>query len=624
MIFTHMFVEVVLERTEMRAIAKIQWIGFILYLAIAGSYIGLEIDSYMGDLPFFRLNVLLLFVNVLFIPFIPPILHSLPECFSGLRNRACRAIILILNTLYLEIVFFIALYKSIRKMDFDFYFLWYNTEDVLPVIWKIFAPGIPIVVFLTVALFLFQKSMFAPASRWFRRRSGKALTITAAVIICGIVCQSATLRAVRGSVVGFIYANFISDCGIRDAYEDLYQNHIAALKEDLPQKTDRFNPSALGDVVFVVKQESLNGLLAGTKITPQLLRAARDGILFPEMYGNAIQSLRGYGCTLCGTPPSMTEDLADAYSSSELNALNCLPKVFRDIGYHTLYFFGGSRNPRIVHFAESIGFEHVLADDIMQPEDIKFDWGYREDIFYIRVFQYLQTHYTGEKLFVFLDTGATNHAPFEVLDKALLDKVPFPRTENFTEKISNTTFAQDAYFGMLYDMFRKDYGENGTLLAVSDHSWPIPIHKDNIYNERGAYEENFRIALLFVPPLSKNAVFDVGAVISRRFSQMDILPTFLDMLGMERRRLLGESFAPWLFPTDGKPETVQTNLSIQPYGGGFISVVQYPKKYLFDALGQNVQIYDLEKDPEERSPSIQDINEYMSIIRDFFRSGGVL
>ena len=53
---------------------KVRWWLFILYLALFGSYCGLEIDTFVADTPFFRLDTLLLFINVLWIMLVPPIL----------------------------------------------------------------------------------------------------------------------------------------------------------------------------------------------------------------------------------------------------------------------------------------------------------------------------------------------------------------------------------------------------------------------------------------------------------------------------------------------------------------------------------------------------------------------
>jgi phosphoglycerol transferase MdoB-like AlkP superfamily enzyme len=601
---------------------KTCWYFFAFYAAVVGAFCGLEIDTFVEDLPFFEISTFLLLFNVLFVLLLPSLVYALFYAIRPIRiSRAAKICMLLLNSVYVHFVVLLLLYKSARDVDFDFYFFWYNTSDALPVLWKIYAPGL-IAVLLSIAAFvLFQIPAFSPLKSILKNTQRKAGIVLAALVASSVLCQLATLDTIRGSTAGFVYANFLSDRQLRTDYRKFYREHIAALRKNAPTAIRENNAALTDGNIFFVKLESLNGLLAGSKITPHLMRASRDGVLFNKSYANSIQSLRGYECILCGVPPNLSGALVDEYAASELSALGCLPRLFREQGYRTLYFFGGSRNPRIRRFAESIGFEKVLADDIVKPGDIKYDWGYREDIFYSRVHEYIQAHCADEKLFVFIDTGATNHTPFEVLDDALRQKVPFPRPDKFEERISNTTFVQDAYFGHFYDIFRKCYAERSTLVAASDHSWPIPIHRNNIYNERGAFEENFLISMLFIPPSSKKSFFATGTAVEQRFSQMDIFPTILDLIGMEQKHLRGESFVPWLLKTGAgkskKPERIK--ISIQPYGGGFISAVKYPEKYLFDTLGKNVKVFNLQRDPREQFPAVRDVGEYMFLIREFFQ-----
>jgi arylsulfatase A-like enzyme len=601
---------------------KSGWFFFVIYLALLGSFCGLEIDTFVGDLPFFQLSTFHLLINVLFVMLVPPISYVLFASIRALReSRVAGVGILILNAVYIHLAAFLAIYKSVRKIDFDFNFYWYNKSDVLPVLWKLFAPWFPVVALSMTALVFLQKPAFSPLLAFLRKSPRKRGLVFFALFVSSILCQIITMDAVRGSTAGFLYMSFLSDNRLRSDYQEFYRKHIATLLSEPPRDFSQAHPSTMGDVVFFIKQESLNGLLMQPRITPQLLRASRDGILFQDFYANSIQSIRGYECILCGVPPNLTGALIDEYTPSELKEMGCLPRIFESLGYHSLYFFGGSRNARIMRFAESIGFEKVLADDIMQPGDVKFDWGYREDIFYRRVYEYLQKYHRDDKLFVFIDTGATNHTPFKILDDKLLDKVPFPRPRKFEERLSDTTFVQDAYFGYFYDLFKAHYASRGSMVVASDHSWPIPIHKNNIFNERGAYEENFRIPLLFVPSSFRKEQFATGTIVTQRFSQMDVLPTVLDLIGLEQKQLLGESFASRLLASQRiqwyGPQ--RTEISIQPYGGGLISAVRYPEKYIFDVLDRNYTVFDLEKDPGERSPTVHPGGEHASIIREFFQ-----
>ncbi|HTY61163.1 MAG TPA: sulfatase-like hydrolase/transferase [Acidobacteriota bacterium] len=601
---------------------KTSWCCFIVYLAILGSYCGLEIDTFVEDLPFFQWNTFLIFFNVLFVLLVPPLVYALLNSRPSLWNRrGLRNTVLTANAVYFIFAILFSLYKSARHMDFDFYFFWYNIAVALSVLWKLYAPWLIVLVLCVVGFVIFQKAAFGPVVSILKKSPKKAWPIFVGITAASLFCQLITVHSVRGSTAGFLYASFFSDRHLRNEYRDRYEAHMSVLRADGVKTTGKGDASILGDIVIFVQQESLNSLLIGPKTTPQLLRASRDGVLLNPIYGNSIQSERGYECILCGVPPSIGGDLVDEYSPGELKNLSCLPRIFKTLGYHPIVFYSGNRNPRVMRLFESIGFEKILAGDIVQPGDVMYDWGYREDHFFTRVDEYLQKHHTNEKLFIFITASATNHTPFKVHDDKLLDKIPYPDPKRFEDRFSNTIFAQDAYLGHLYDIYTKHYAQHGTLIALSDHSWPIERHKHNIYNERGAYEENFLAAMLFVPPVPMRNRFAIGSTVLPRFSQIDILPTVLDLIGLKENLWLGESFAPWLLASADQERSMprRIKMSVQPYGGGFISAVKYPQKYLFDVLGNDVKVYDLQKDPGESSPAVQNVDDYIHLISEFFK-----
>jgi hypothetical protein len=590
-------------------------------MAIFGSYCGLEINTYMEDQPL-QLASIIIFLNVLFVLLLPPLFYALSVSVPLLgRNRFFKPCILLLNSIYIHFAILFSIYKADRHIDFDFYFFWYNISVALSVLWKLYAPWL-IVLALSIAAFIYiQKLAFSPLTEMIERWPRKTWMTLAGLTILSFACQIATIHRVRSSAAGFLYANFLSDRHLKDEYYALHNKHISTLQTKKPANGAHVDPSILGDTIIFVQQESLNDLLVSPQVTPQILRASKDGFMFRKMYGNSIQSERGYECILCGIPPSTEGDLVNDYPEEAIKKLPCLPRIFKELGYRPILFYSGNPNPRVTHLFELIGFEKILADDIMQPGDVQYDWGWKEDTFFTRVDEYLQKHHKNEKLFIFITASASNHTPFKVLDPKLLNKTPFPNPSKFEDRLSNTTFVQDSYFGHLYEIFKKHYAQRGSLWAISDHSWPIPIHKHNIYNERGAFEENFLISTMLVPPESRKNEFSIGSTISQRFSQMDIVPTVLDLIGLKQDYMLGESFAPWLLESKigERSSPRKTKISVQPYGGGYISVIQYPNKYLFDVLGRNIKVFNLEQDPKEQSPSIQDAGKYMHLIREFFR-----
>jgi len=232
-----------------------------------------------------------------------------------------------------------------------------------------------------------------------------------------------------------------------------------------------------------------------------------------------------------------------------------------------------------MRFAQSIGFEKVLADDIVRPDDVKFDWGYREDIFFCRAFMNICRSITPKTGCSCLST----RAPQTIPHSRYWTRIFWTRSPSSIRKGLPRIIQYNLCSGRLLRAILRHLQRALRVPRFAgsrnDHAWPIMMHKDNIYNERGAYEENFLIPLLFVPPSSMRDHFAVGATFNHRFSQMDIYPTVLELIGMEHQRLLGESFAPWLLrsPSDEPAPPQKTKICVQPYGGGFISAVRYPQ-----------------------------------------------
>ena len=45
-------------------------------------------------------------------------------------------------------------------------------------------------------------------------------------------------------------------------------------------------------------------------------------------------------------------------------------------------------------------------------------------------------------------------------------------------------------------------------------------------------------------------------------------------------------------------------MAVQPFGGGYIAIINYPRKYIFKLATNTVTIYDLNQDPNEAAPLV--------------------
>lgn len=566
-----------------------------------------------------------LVVNLIILAISPLLFFCLVHYFFQKKNKIIKFFILLVFG-SLVIIFYIAylfllLYHLRGGFSFDWSFFWFNrSEAFLTVVRVLPQAGKIAFIILVIFIFLVFFTTFSKVYFYFRTKKS-VLKFISVIFVVSIFFLVFSPKVLRGEMVTFFEKNFLPDNEVEIFYGQKYNQYLSKQYLNPPIIPTEVDASILGDRIFFVHLESVNSFLISDDITPNLMRISQKGIFFPEFYGSSVQTLRGQESILCGLPPALANTLMDQVGPEKIKQLFCLPKILKTLGYKTLFF--KDDNLEFSHtgdFMLSIGFDEVHNYDIMQPNDPELGWGFREDIFYQRVLEYLQKNYQDQKVFVYIATSATNHIPFKINDQKYQSLVPFTQPKNFKEKITNTTFIQDAYLGYFFDLLDKNYLINSSFFIFSDHSWPIGIHPNNIFNERGHYEENFLTFLTFIPPKDKTDFYQPSKIVKTRYSQMDILPTIFDILGIKKDDFLGNSFISEISkqPFDFK---FKKNLiiSVQPYSGGFISVIDFPTKYLFDIYQRQIWSFDLLTDPLENQPKLlSNPKNYFYLIDNFF------
>lgn len=419
---------------------------------------------------------------------------------------------------------------------------------------------------------------------------------------------------------------FAKDIFFRDkVIEDYQKNYQGSIQRSIENKklfVAKPIPGVrhLENIIFL-QLESVNQKLVSERVTPNLLKLARTGFYFNNFYANSTQTIFAQENILCGLLNSFSLNLVQ--TGQDKDTL-CLPYVFESLGYQSVfaktYDLGFTQTGE---FMNNIGFSRVLSEEIMQTGDPVYQWGYREDVFYKRFFEYYQSK-KADKNFIYLEVGPTNHWPFALpsdLDPSIVKNLPYPEAQNFTQRISNTTYIQDHYLGLALNEIDNMFPQgNYTLFVFSDHAWPIEEHSYNNFNQKLSYQENFSIPMVIKFGSRTESLATGSKEISTAFSSIDIMPSLLEMLGQGNiKNLTGQSFYP-LIATSSEAIIDNPLVLIQPYSDQYINVLDKQYKYQYNSESETLIKFDLSADPMEKNPQIvsQDLEAIMELMNGFY------
>ncbi len=355
-------------------------------------------------------------------------------------------------------------------------------------------------------------------------------------------------------------------------------------------------PSYLDNIIFL-HLESFNGQLVSASITPNFYDLATSSYYFPRFYANNIQTIYGQENILCSMPGSFSPILVE--SGEDKNIL-CLPQMLRTAGYRTFFAKAGELSfAQTGKFMTNIGFSETHSADLMQPGDPKYVMGYREDVFYARVFDYLQAHPAPRNL-IYIAVSGTSHWPFELpkdITPAQTAGLPYSQPKNFEERFSNNSYLQDSYLKIALQRIDQLYpAHNYTLLVVGDHSWPLGRHPNNVFIGADCYEENFTTALAV--RVGQESIYQ-QRVASSPYSQMDIIPSLAQLFGVNYATSTYErSFFATSTGADNKI------ISVQPLANQCLNIIKVKdnQKLRYNLINNRAAVFDLNRDPQEQWP----------------------
>jgi hypothetical protein len=487
-------------------------------------------------------------------------------------------------TLILDLL--LILFRLTMNYQFDFYFFWYNRSVTFDTLNDILAqPKLTLSFFALLFVVLMTLLSLLTTKLNFLKIKKGGISILLLILIPLQILGWFVLPIFRGELVNFLTGIAKPAGQIEKLYETKYRELITKQKENLNTLKIE-NPRTPS--IFFIHLESLNSALVSAKITPNFWRYAETGIFLPRFYSNSVQTIRAEESILCGLAPTINYDL-ERRLSGDFPAPRCLPAILNDLGYQTEFFKSdnlGFMNTDV--FMNKIGFGKQHYRDIIAPDAVEEPWGVREDYFYQGVLNYLKSNSAG-KLFSYVAVSSTNHFPFSLpqdLSAAIKNELPFNPPRSEYELLADTTHLQDSYLPQIIDPLRAAY-PNAYIFLYGDHPWPASVARPAGLNFNGAFEENFLTSMIILTPEKKIETVET------RFGHSDILPTILEILGAKNQKLYGQSIF------SGKNHCIFNN---QPFSEKFITLTDYPEKYIFDLSRNLLTQYDLARDPKEKNP----------------------
>lgn len=266
-------------------------------------------------------------------------------------------------------------------------------------------------------------------------------------------------------------------------------------------------------VIFL--QESLGaeyvGTLGGLPLTPNIDALSKEGLLFTNLYSTGTRTVRGIEAMVTGFFPSPSASVLKLGHSQ--TGFFTVAELLRRAGYATEFIYGGASHfDNMAGFMLGNGFQQVIDERDFEHPAFQGTWGVSDEDLVRRANDTFVAH--GDQPFFALMLSTSNHEPFEY---------PAGRFELYEQPpntVNNAIKYADYAIGEFFRLAKKEkYFQNTVFIVVADHNTRVygvdlvPINK-------------FHIPALIIGPDVKPQRYNKVA------SQVDLLPTLLDLIGM--------------------------------------------------------------------------------------------
>jgi arylsulfatase A-like enzyme len=324
--------------------------------------------------------------------------------------------------------------------------------------------------------------------------------------------------------------------------------------------------------------------------TPHLSAEARHALVFDDFYCHVGRSSDSLAAMLLALHPRV--GWRDATTAEPLPDGVTLPDLLRERGYRTTFL-----TPSDLGWASWRGFlEGRGFDSVRDQSDLGCTplttWGGGDGCAIEALVRFVAED-SAAPFFAMVWTVQTHH-PYEPSpERPFIDFFDEPEPPDAYDfgRYLNVLSETDAHLGRLFDELRARGLDRDTLVVVvGDHGEAFGQPHGSYGHGTALYEENVRVPLLLWSP----RLFPKGGRSATIGSHVDLIETIADLIGVAPD---GAWQGRSLFDRD-RPPRAYFFVARDDF---LIGVREGPWKYVLDVTNGRDELYDLRKDPNERT-----------------------
>lgn len=301
--------------------------------------------------------------------------------------------------------------------------------------------------------------------------------------------------------------------------------------------------------VILIQMESMQDYLTGMvvngrEVTPEINRLAKDNIRFTNMYHQTSVANTSDAELLSNNSLYPSADKPSCYEYQN-NRFLALGERLSRCGYTVKGFHGNQASTWNRHLVyRQYGYQSFTDNSDMVNDEV-YHLGLGDSSFFRQVLDMEQENLKNEKSFIFLITLSQHH-PFKQFENYDFDVGEYEGTM-FGNYLKAANYADKAIGELVQNLKEAGLYDDTLIFMYGDHSGiPELYWKDGALKEKLSETDNEWLhmqkvtAFMHLPEsVSKKLCDKVPSKVDKIAGQVDILPTLVNLMGLDQDYLLG-------------------------------------------------------------------------------------